>query len=156
MNYPKPRTEAADRAPKGRDHGVQELKPLRGAHLAINEAMHTFLLVALADIGCVYSDERNDVEPELVLDDLLEHEFEGASDLEWQETIDDFGRKVWAATPYDTGKGDAAEAARHPGEFRVGLVIPKNKDFIMIDIRAWGVYEQNQNRSGQSRGRGRG
>lgn len=110
----------------------KSLKPGKGAHLVVNEAILCFISAALDELHEAGGfngeiDNRIDADDEKgILDDLLE--IDG-----WTEIKDKFGRKVYKAQPYVvTG------AQEMKGELRVGAVLTRGT--LMVDIRVWLDY----------------
>jgi len=91
--------------------------PAKGAHLELNEKYLAWMQGRLIEIEAEYSDENADDDKDAVLDAMLEYEG-------WAEEKDNFGRKVFAATPYKEG------------ELRITVVHTKRGE-IRLDIREW-------------------
>lgn len=108
------------------------LKPMKGAHLFVNESILCFIGAAVDEIHEAGGfngeiDARIDSDDEKgILDDLLQ--IDG-----WHEQKDRFGRKVFKARPYVV-VGDQ----EMKGELRVGAVLTRGQ--LMLDIRVWGEY----------------
>ena len=104
----------------------KDLRPFRGVHLVLNEDILGFIQGALTEIEEVYSDEKHDMSPELVVSSL---EGEG-----WTTVKDRFGHKIYAARPYAQAGQQEQKA-----ELRVGVVLTGKRE-LMLDIRVWGTY----------------
>ena len=102
------------------------LKPMKGAHLVLNEGILSFIRDALDLVDEFYSDERHDMDPETILTALEEQG--------WDVVKDRFGRKVYAARPYAQAGQQEQKA-----ELRVGVVLTGKRE-LMLDVRVWGDY----------------
>jgi len=105
----------------------KDLKPLKGAHLVCNEDILLFIQGCLQDVEEVYSDEKHDMNPELVTSEL--EDVEG-----WTVVKDKFGTKVYKAGPYAQAGQQEQKA-----ELRVGVVLTGKRE-LMLDVRVWGTY----------------
>ena len=133
MTYPAARNKGT-RPVQQTQSANDELKPMKGVFLPLNQRHHEFLTKALHDIGQVYSDERHDHEPADVMADLLTGKFDDPSGLEWRATADKFGDKVYTSIPFAiTGQQE------QKGELRVTVIFKKDQSLSM-DIRPWGKY----------------
>jgi hypothetical protein len=102
-----------------------ENKPLKGAHLAVNEASLAFIVESLRVISTVMTDELIDDKPITIIQELeREHG--------WIRADDSFGKKAYVTTPFPCGNGT-------DGELRIGVVLTKRGVF-NVDIRGWGEY----------------
>jgi hypothetical protein len=107
-----------------------DLKPMKGAHLWVNERIACFIAAAIDEFqeagGYHELDHNIDEHAGEILDELLQ--VEG-----WHEVKDKFGRKVFKSMPYAiTGQQE------QKGELRVGIVLTSKG--LKIDIREWGKY----------------
>jgi len=108
----------------------ETLKPLKGAHLILNESILSWIQGRLDEaheiLGYGNMDEMVEQDVKGLLDDLLE--VDG-----WYEVKDRFGRKVFSSRPYPISGQQESK-----GELRVGVVLTRGE--LMLDIRPWGVY----------------
>jgi len=106
------------------------LKPMKGAHLVLNESILSWLQGRLDEAheilgyGCM--DDKVEEDVKSLLDELTQ--VDG-----WHELKDRFGRKVFAARAYPI-----SGQQEQRGELRVGVVLTRGE--LMLDIRPWGVY----------------
>jgi hypothetical protein len=99
-------------------------KPMKGAHLILNENILEFLRGKLSQIEQFYSDEQADEDAKAILDDL---EASG-----WVRVKDKFGDKAYEYIVYPVGPSNGQ------GELRVGVALTRSG--LMLDIRPWGEY----------------
>lgn len=106
------------------------MKPLKGAHLVLNEKVLSFLTDALDDIEMNYSDAMHDERP----GDVLKGLSMGGEGLncEWGIEEDKFGKKCFTVAEYGSDNGIGSE-------LRVTVVLTK-KNELKLDIRCWGEY----------------
>jgi hypothetical protein len=107
-----------------RETSNKALRPMKGAHLILNETVLEMLLRNLKQIEAVYSDELNDQNANGVLAALEE--------MGWTKVKDKFGTKVYEYLVYPVNGHEA-------GELRVGVVLTSRGE-LMLDIRPWGEY----------------
>jgi hypothetical protein len=100
-------------------------KPMKGAHLVLNEKVCTFLLDSISKIDEYMDDNQVDEDPTTILKAL---EKEG-----WTAESDSFGQKRYTSMVYPVGP------AGQVGELRVTVVLTK-RGGLNVDIRPWGNY----------------
>ena len=100
-------------------------RPMKGAHLILNENILEFLIRSLKQIDTAYSDEKADDNTKAIFDELYQ--------MGWEEVEDKFGRKAYEYLIYPVGP------AGGQGELRVTVV--QTKQGLMLDIRPWGLYQ---------------
>lgn len=101
----------------------KELKPMKGAHLVLNEQVLGFVRGALDDLTQPYSDELHDKDPKVLIEFL--------SGTGWTIAKDKFGTKAYKGMTY-------AVNGHEEGELRVGVVLRNGG--LSLDIRPWGEY----------------
>jgi len=100
------------------------MKPMKGAHLVLNDDILGFLQDALVEVSHAYGDDLADDAPHEVIDALEKNG--------WTKEQDSFGTKVYTARVYPVN-------GHEQGELRVTVVLTK-QDMLMLDIRVWGDY----------------
>lgn len=99
------------------------VRPLKGAHLTLNEEVLNWIRTVLDDMSEYYSDELADNRPGDILADLQQ--------AGWKFEDDKFGMKVYKTVPYNAGPNVRNSV------LRITVVMTKNKE-LKLDIRPWG------------------
>jgi len=103
-----------------------DLRPMKGAHLVMNEEVLLFIRESIGDILDNYTDAAHDESPADVIECI-----EALPDR-WTKVKDDFGTKVYKYMTY-------AVNGHEDGELRVTVVLKKDNT-LSLDIRVWSEY----------------